>query len=1791
MASLYWVGGTDNWDATAGTKWATVDGGAGGAAVPTSSDDVFFTAASGANTVTVSVSANCLSLDFTGFTGTFVTTSGVSIAGNMTLSTGMTFTPTASLTFTSTTTGKTITSNGKNPGSLLFSGIGGGWTLQDDLTCGSVNHTTGTLNTNGKTVSMSGYASAGSGVRVLTLGASAITLNSNAGWSITGTTNLTVNANTSNITVNASRATFAGAGFTYNNVTVTGFTTLLGVLSGSNTYANLTVTAPTATTTANGVTVTGTHTVTGTFTANGSASNTRFLLTGGGTINAAAVSLIDVDFNGITAGGAASPFTGTRLGKRRTTTGGADGNSNITFTAGVNRFWVGGTGNWTDSTNHWANSSGGAAGTNNFPLPQDNVVFDAASNTTAYTVTMNLAAFVNDISFSAAPSVSGTVTFAGSTALDVAGSVTMLSGMSATFTGTTTFNATTSGKTLTFNGKSLIGNNQAFDGVGGVWTVQDTFDFGINIPGLKNGTLDINGKTTTGGGLAHTSTGTFTLTLGAASVTLTRSNGINWSASGMTLNANTSTITLSAASPTFTTTGLTFNNVSFTSSSSTQIPIAGANTFNNLTLSSFGAQTTNSLILSNDQTVTGTFTVTGNSANNRPIIQSDTAGTVRTITAAVVSLADVDFQDITGAGAASPFTGTRLGDCKNNSGITFPGGVTKYYVGNTNSWTSSNVWATTSGGAGATNNFPLPQDTAFFDANSFSATGQTVTFTSGARAGTITFNSGIRGATTFSFSGGTIFGDVTLSSAVSFAMSGSSGMTFSGRVTQTVTTNGVSWTALPTIDSIGGTVVLADNLTLPAGVSSVFTLTNGTLNLNGKTLTIGGLSSNNSNVRSITPNGGNITIASNAATLVNMATATNFTLPANDPLSIFCTYSGATGTRTITFGSTAGATTTNAPDIIVNHGTDNVTFTSGSTTGAINFTGFSGAWTGSTSMIITGSLTISTGMTVSTSNAKTFGATSGTQVITSNGKAFVFGVNVTAPGATVQLADDLTISGASFTLTSGTLDLGTHTLGIGNSFNSSNTNTRSITASTGGNITLPNNSLGLWSTSTTTGLSVTAPVAVNLTYSGATGSRTITSGAVSLPNLTFNISSGSDSITITTCCPGNIDFTGFNGTLSNGAISYGGDFKAVSGMTFGAGSSTATFIGTNTTNKITSAGKTFDFPISFNTSTTYQLQDNLTLQSTRAVTLTAGTLDLNTKTLVAGSFSSSNSSNRTITPGVGGVMTFSGNAATVWDTSNQTNMAISGAMNINFNYSGSTGTRTINGAATDLTNATFKITAGTDIVAVNSCGGNLDFTGFAGTMNNTASTLMGNLTVSTGMTLTAGVNNLTFGSTSGTKTVTTNGKTFDFPVIFNSVGGTTQLSDNLTVGSSRTTALTAGTLDLNTKTLSTGIFNTTGGTTRALTGSGAAITITSNAATVWEATTLTNFTQTGSPVVTLNYIGATGTRTISHGFIAGSEAKAINFSISAGSDTILLTGNLKDVDFTGFTGTYSNTNIHSIFGNLILASGMTVGAGSNAVTFAATSGTKTITSNGQTMDFPVTLDGVGGTWKPADTMTLGTTRALTLTNGTFDVDGKTVLVGSFSSSNSNTRTLKSTSASGKIATTSTSAATVFDCTTGTGLTVTRNSWTIEIRGNTTNTRTLAGGGKTWPTVTFTNTTANGELDIVDSNTFKSLLVPNAPQSLKFTNGTTTTIEDDGGFSSGTVGNLLTLDTVSGTGTFTLTKTGNTGHYEMTSNYLSVTRGTATPSRTWVALKSTNGGTNTGWVFSFAKAGFAAFFLN
>ena len=93
MAARFWVGSNGNWDATAGTKWATTSGGAGGSAVPTSSDAVHLDHGTGHGNVTIAINnAACASLDCTGYTDTLTINTGnqVTVSGAVTLGAGMT---------------------------------------------------------------------------------------------------------------------------------------------------------------------------------------------------------------------------------------------------------------------------------------------------------------------------------------------------------------------------------------------------------------------------------------------------------------------------------------------------------------------------------------------------------------------------------------------------------------------------------------------------------------------------------------------------------------------------------------------------------------------------------------------------------------------------------------------------------------------------------------------------------------------------------------------------------------------------------------------------------------------------------------------------------------------------------------------------------------------------------------------------------------------------------------------------------------------------------------------------------------------------------------------------------------------------------------------------------------------------------------------------------------------------------------------------------------------------------------------------------------------------------------------------------------------------------------------------------------------------------------------------------------------------------------------------------------------------------------------------------------------
>ena len=408
------------------------------------------------------------------------------------------------------------------------------------------------------------------------------------------------------------------------------------------------------------------------------------------------------------------------------------------------------------------------------------------------------------------------------------------------------------------------------------------------------------------------------------------------------------------------------------------------------------------------------------------------------------------------------------------------------------------------------------------------------------------------------------------------------------------------------------------------------------------------------------------------------------------------------------------------------------------------------------------------------------------------------------------------------------------------------------------------------------------------------------------------------------------------------------------------------------------------------------------------LTLTSGTLTLNTFTLTIGLFNTSNTNARTIAFGTGNI-TLIGNATRIWDLGNATNFTYTGTSAVNCTYSGSTGTRTIQNAVTaggsQSIAISFNITAGSDIVTISGRAyiNNLNFTGFTGTYSNNLMNLYGNLIISSGMTLTAGANTLSIASTSNNQQITSNSKTLDFPINFTS-SVTTELQDNLTIGITRTSTLTLGTLDLKNNTLSTGLFNSSNTSTRAITFGTGNIT-TTGSGTVWNTASTTGFSYTGTPTVNISNNSATAT-TVSTGALT--EAKALNFNYTVGTYTLTDTAAVyKSVNFTGFTGTIPNS-VRTIYGGATFVAGMTLTAGANATTFAATSGTNNITT-AQTLDFPIVIWGLGGTFAFQDALTQGATRAFTITAGTVQLKAATTnTVGSFVATNSTMKYLQST---------------------------------------------------------------------------------------------------------------------------------------------------------------------------------------
>ena len=717
-----------------------------------------------------------------------------------------------------------------------------------------------------------------------------------------------------------------------------------------------------------------------------------------------------------------------------------------------------------------------------------------------------------------------------------------------------------------------------------------------------------------------------------------------------------------------------------------------------------------------------------------------------------------------------------------------------------------------------------------------------------------------------------------------------------------------------------------------------------------------------------------------------------------------------------------------------------------------------------------------------------------------------------------------------------------------------------------------------------------------------------------------------------------------NGTTT--AINcYGSMFRGTGTSVVFFGGNSVTFRSTSTAT-ITSNGGQFAGTTIFNSATgSWALQDAAYFAN---VTLTAGTLDLNGKTAtLTGIFNSSNSNARTIAFGTGNFVLGGLAGGTLWTTATVTGLTITGTPVVTIGTSGATASTVTPGLLSESQAISFNFTTGGYILSFLNSGHsakNVDFTGFAGTWGATSTaTIYGNLTISTGMTLTASVSAMTFGATSGTQLITTNGKTVNFPLTFNGVGGTFKLLDALTMGATRALTLTNGTFDGDSKTISgAASFNmVTGSATIKNVSTALAFTHTSGTLTLGTNITFTNvYTFTAGTLGLVSYsltctsfsTSNGNTRTIAFGTgnitINGSgniwnnnaasgltytgtsniiisnntsnavnltiggptEANALSFNVINGTYALTCVGSLvtfKNLNFvssgtTGFGGTISGQTANiRIYGDLTLSSNMTItSASTSGFTFLKTTGAQTVTSNGVVYNFPLSQDAVGGTVQLADALLMGASRAFTHTNGTLNLNGKTLTVGTTFTVAAGTKDITFNGGTLVCPASSTQA---FNNANPTNFTTTAGTGTGKISMTGPSAKTFAGGGSTY-NCTLSNDAA-GALTISGSNTFTSIANGVQPTAFTFTAATTQTVTN--WTVSGTAGNLVTIISSTAGVPALLSKASGT----VSSNYLSLKDSTALGGAAWYAgANSTNVSGNSGWIFSNAPSNAAGSFF-
>jgi hypothetical protein len=1262
----------------------------------------------------------------------------------------------------------------------------------------------------------------------------------------------------------------------------------------------------------------------------------------------------------------------------------------------ADRYWVGGSGTWdTTSTTNWSDTSGGSGGFS-VPTASDNVIFNPASGA-SFTVTMTGALACLD--FTVADGFS--MEFATGTAptLAISGSMTIDGGVTWNSNSNITFNATSS---KTIKSGSILFNvgSITFNGVGGTWVLQDSFNAGATVT-LTNGTLDLGiGYILTCAYFSSSNANTRTLAFGGGFINCTGPGGTMFTTAtvtGLTVTgtnpmvrisnstANAATVATGALSEansisfefnlgtyalTFlATAGYTARNIDFTGFAGTWTATSTGTIYGSLTLSTDMTLTASASAMTFAGT-SGTkyishagktidFSLTFNGAGSTWILTGGdyfTMGSTRTLTltagtfsqGAVFSIS-VGFLNISGS-TTRTFRMSYI-ELTGNGGTMFTAATsTGLTVTDPDGGNADRIIRVNNSGAVATTiaSGTLSESNSI----SFQFIMGTYTLTFLGTAGYTCRNITIDGfaGTWAAINTGIVYGSVFIAAGACTIAASTSALTFAGTNDDYKTINIPSRTLeFPvTFNGVGSTWTMTYGLTL--GATRALSFVNGTIDFNYTNYT----------------QGASVTLTTGTITLNNFTCSIPFThTSGTNILGIGCfyyTYTFTAGTLTLT-----GALTCQR-FISSGSGARTIAFGDGgniTVLGDWNNTVVNPIWDTSTT---TGLVTTST--------------------VGINKNVYIRNNNVINTAFTVASGVMTEAQAISFNFDDGpsTGGSGTYTLTF---LGTAGYTARDVVFGAGATITWAATAActiygGLSLTSTMTLTASTS--ALTFGGTGLNGTKTISVWGKTLDfPIVFNgIGStwafGNDLIVGSTRSV----------TLTNGTFDYntGPNITGAASVIMLTGTFT---LGTETGVKITNG-----IPFT-HTSGTLILSFNTTFDA--GYTLTAGTLNLNNKNLLVTSFNASGATARTIAFGTGYIECTG--TGLVWTTATITNLTITGTPLVRINNITTTAVTVTPGALALASSISFYfVSAGAYELSFLATAGHTarDVTfedPWYGTWLATAAcTIYGNFQLSYNMTLTTSASALTFGATSA-KTLFMAMRSLPFPITFNGVGGSWQLTDIFTVLS--TITLTAGTLNLSDNYISTNSFNASGTTARTIAfGTAGYLNIIGTTGTVYNTATPTLLSITGTSKVQINP-SATATITVATG--ASTEAQSVNFefynSVGPCTLTFLATASYsaRNVDFSSFSGTWAATSTGFIYGNLTLSLSMTLTASASAMTFGGTSGTKTITTGAKTIDFPLTFNGAGSTFKLLDSLTMGSTRTLTHTNGTIDLNGQSLTVG------------------------------------------------------------------------------------------------------------------------------------------------------------------------------------------------------